>query len=69
MNDPVPFPSAVRNTAESEETDARQLAAIDLGSNSFHLAIARVRGDEIAMLDRVRDQVQLAAEFTVFSGR
>ncbi len=40
--------------------DARQLAAVDLGSNSFHLAIARVHGDEIAMLDRVRDQVQLA---------
>jgi len=41
-------------------TDARQLAAVDLGSNSFHLAIARVQGDAIAMLDRVRDQVQLA---------
>ena len=40
--------------------DARQLAAVDLGSNSFHLAIARVQDDEISMLDRVRDQVQLA---------
>lgn len=52
MSDPAasPFPG----------TDAQQIAAIDLGSNSFHLAIARVRGNEIAMLDRVRDQVQLA---------
>lgn len=41
-------------------TDARQLAAVDLGSNSFHLAIARVQDDELSMLDRVRDQVQLA---------
>lgn len=36
------------------------MAAIDLGSNSFHLVIARVRGEEVSMLDRVRDPVQLA---------
>ncbi len=39
---------------------AEQVAAVDLGSNSFHLAVARVHGDELSMLDRVRDQVQLA---------
>ena len=39
---------------------ARQLAAVDLGSNSFHMVIARVQGEEISMLDRVRDPVQLA---------
>jgi len=40
--------------------DRRQLAAVDLGSNSFHLVIARVHGDEVALLDREREQVQLA---------
>ncbi len=60
MNDPAhPVPDE-RSAQPDAEVDARQLAAVDLGSNSFHLAIARVRGDEIAMLDRVRDQVQLA---------
>ncbi len=41
--------------------EGKQLAAIDLGSNSFHLVIARVRGEEVRMLDRVREPVQLAA--------
>jgi exopolyphosphatase/guanosine-5'-triphosphate,3'-diphosphate pyrophosphatase len=39
---------------------AHQLAAVDLGSNSFHLVVARSTGDEVSILDRVRDQVQLA---------
>jgi len=37
------------------------LAAIDLGSNSFHLAVARVVGQGIHIIDRVHDRVQLAA--------
>lgn len=37
------------------------LAAIDLGSNSFHLAVARVVGRGIHVIDRVHDRVQLAA--------
>lgn len=40
--------------------DRSQLAAVDLGSNSFHLVIARVHGEEVALLDREREQVQLA---------
>lgn len=37
------------------------LAAIDMGSNSFHLAVARVVGRGIHVIDRVHDRVQLAA--------
>lgn len=37
-----------------------RLAAVDLGSNSFHMVIARVVGGEPIMLDRLREQVQLA---------
>jgi exopolyphosphatase/guanosine-5'-triphosphate,3'-diphosphate pyrophosphatase len=37
-------------------------AAVDLGSNSFHLLIARVLGDQVAVLDRLREPVRLAAD-------
>jgi exopolyphosphatase/guanosine-5'-triphosphate,3'-diphosphate pyrophosphatase len=36
------------------------VAAVDLGSNSFHLLIARVLGDQLAIQDRLRDPVRLA---------
>ncbi|MFI3245800.1 MAG: exopolyphosphatase [Ferrimonas sp.] len=36
------------------------IAAIDLGSNSFHLAIARVLENRVQMLHRVKQRVQLA---------
>lgn len=38
------------------------VAAVDLGSNSFHLIIARVLGDQLTVLDRLREPVRLAAE-------
>lgn len=37
------------------------LAAVDLGSNSFHLQIGRVAGDQIYPLDALREPVRLAA--------
>jgi len=37
------------------------LAAADLGSNSFRLQIARVDGDQVYMLDGLREPVRLAA--------
>jgi len=37
------------------------LAAVDLGSNSFRLQIARVEGDQLYMLDGLREPVRLAA--------
>lgn len=40
------------------------LAAIDLGSNSFRLQIARVEGDQLYMLDSLREPVRLAAGLT-----
>ncbi len=38
------------------------VAAVDLGSNSFHLVIARLLGDQLTILDRLRDPVRLAAD-------
>ena len=37
------------------------VAAVDLGSNSFHLLIAREIGDQVTVLDRLREPVRLAA--------
>ena len=37
------------------------LAAVDLGSNSFHLQVARVVGDQIYPLDSLREPVRLGA--------
>jgi exopolyphosphatase/guanosine-5'-triphosphate,3'-diphosphate pyrophosphatase len=40
------------------------LAAVDLGSNSFRLQIARVEGEQLYMLDGLREPVRLAAGLT-----
>lgn len=40
------------------------LAAVDLGSNSFRLQIARVENDQLYMLDGLREAVRLAAGIT-----
>jgi exopolyphosphatase/guanosine-5'-triphosphate,3'-diphosphate pyrophosphatase len=37
------------------------LAAVDLGSNSFHLVVARYSHGQLAVLDRLREVVRLAA--------
>jgi len=39
----------------------RMLAAIDLGSNSFHMLVARVMGGQPVVIDRLREPVQLAS--------
>ncbi|MEZ6196604.1 MAG: Ppx/GppA phosphatase family protein [Planctomycetota bacterium] len=38
-----------------------RVAAIDLGSNSFHMVIAHLRAGVPQVVDRIREQVQLAA--------
>lgn len=47
-------------TVDGSKIDGKQIAAIDLGSNSFHMVIARLRGEEVRPIDRVREPVQLA---------
>ena len=44
-------------TTETIET----IAAVDLGSNSFHMKVARVVDGQLAVIDRMRDSVRLAA--------
>ena len=49
-------------SARSQQfTDTDELAAVDLGSNSFHLIIARYENGQIRITDRLREMVQLGA--------
>ncbi len=45
-------------------TEYSTLGAVDLGSNSFHLAIGRVVDDQIYPLDSLRETVRLASGLT-----
>lgn len=37
------------------------LAAIDLGSNSFHMVVARLMGEQLVIVDRIKEMVMLGA--------
>ncbi|MGY4676581.1 exopolyphosphatase [Pasteurella sp. P03HT] len=41
-------------------TGVREIAAIDLGSNSFHMIVARIMNGSIQILSRLKQKVQLA---------
>ncbi len=45
----------------SGESDGRVLAAVDLGSNSFHMIVARVEAGSLVVLDRIKEMVRLAS--------
>lgn len=57
------MPSPPYKQAEFMETpeDYDVLAAVDLGSNSFHMIIARLRDGHFQIMDRLREMVQLRA--------
>lgn len=40
--------------------DGEIIAAVDLGSNSFHLVVARYQDGELRVIDRLRDSVRMA---------
>jgi exopolyphosphatase/guanosine-5'-triphosphate,3'-diphosphate pyrophosphatase len=44
----------------TSKLESPYFAAIDLGSNSFHMLIARVQDDQVEVVDRVKEMVQLA---------
>ncbi len=48
-------------TAQNDVPEGAILAAIDLGSNSFHLIIARVEHDEVRPIETLSEKVQLGA--------
>ncbi len=50
--------AVLRPAAEPGSAD---IAAVDLGSNSFHMLVARVVGNDVQVIDRLREPVRLAA--------
>ena len=45
----------------------RQLAAIDLGSNSFHMVVARLQNNQLHTIDAIKEMVRLAAGLDDFN--
>ncbi len=45
----------------AHSTDFNTVAAVDLGSNSFHMVVARLQGNELSPIDKLREMVRLAA--------
>ncbi|MEO8491607.1 MAG: exopolyphosphatase, partial [Pseudomonas sp.] len=46
---------------QSQAKNLSLIAAIDLGSNSFHMVVAKAQNGEIRILERLGEKVQLAA--------
>ena len=46
---------------QGQECKGMEVAAVDLGSNSFHMMVARSNGSELQVIDRLREPVRLAA--------
>lgn len=68
IND-VPVPKKTRKTAEpgvlstsayDPSLEGEQFAAVDLGSNSFHMVVSRYAGGSLQLMDRIREPVRLA---------
>ena len=53
-------PVAAGSPSLSEDSQARIIAAVDLGSNSFHMIVGELRHGQLAILDRIRETVRLA---------
>jgi exopolyphosphatase/guanosine-5'-triphosphate,3'-diphosphate pyrophosphatase len=47
--------------ATPENATSAPIAAVDLGSNSFHMIVARLHDGQLRVLDRLRDPVRLGA--------
>ena len=51
---------AVVDNRSRPESFPKVVAAVDLGSNSFHLIVAELRHGEFVIIDRIRETVRLA---------
>jgi exopolyphosphatase/guanosine-5'-triphosphate,3'-diphosphate pyrophosphatase len=56
---PIGRPSSVERAAESGRSELA--AAVDLGSNSFHMIVARLDDGQLHVVDRLRERVAFAA--------
>ncbi|MGB5258561.1 MAG: exopolyphosphatase [Woeseiaceae bacterium] len=53
-------PVAADRPLPSELSQSEIIAAVDLGSNSFHMIVGELRHGQLAILDRIRETVRLA---------
>jgi len=53
-------PVAADRPSPSEADPSEIIAAVDLGSNSFHMIVGELRHGQLAILDRIRETVRLA---------
>ena len=53
-------PAVADSLSPSEEAQPEIIAAVDLGSNSFHMIVGELRHGQLAILDRIRETVRLA---------
>ena len=53
-------PAVADSLSPSEDTPPEIIAAVDLGSNSFHMIVGELRYGQLAILDRIRETVRLA---------
>ena len=53
-------PVAADRLSPSEISQPEVIAAVDLGSNSFHMIVGELRHGQLAVLDRIRETVRLA---------
>ena len=55
-------PASTRQSNIVSDTNAHEaIAAVDLGSNSFHMIVARLQDEQLQVIDRLREPVRLAA--------
>ena len=54
-------PRATRTLRISDRTRPDVLAAVDLGSNSFHMVVAKYSHGQLVIIDRLREMVRLAS--------
>lgn len=53
-------PPAAVGSRSRPESSAEVIAAVDLGSNSFHMIVGELRHGQLAIIDRLRETVRLA---------
>lgn len=53
-------PVAADPLSQSEASQPEVIAAVDLGSNSFHMIVGELRHGQLAIIDRIRETVRLA---------
>ncbi len=53
-------PAVAVRPSQSETQQPEIIAAVDLGSNSFHMIVGELRHGQLAVIDRIRETVRLA---------